>query len=89
MSAIPAVRSPSRRPTHPGALLRDDVIPRLGLSRPAFAAAAGIDGGDLEAILGETAPVEAMSAALLGDLLGNGSEFWLRMQAAYDDWEKL
>lgn len=71
-------------PVHPGALLREDVLPHVKMSKTAFAKALGISRAQLYAILGEAAPVTAAMALRLGKLLGNGPELWLNMQSAFD-----
>lgn len=72
------------RPTHPGELLREDVVPALGRSKTAVAHALGVSRQTLYSLLEEKQPVTAQMAIRLGKLLGNGPEIWLRMQAAYD-----
>jgi len=81
-----AKRDPNRCPTHPGELLREDVLPALRISKTDFADAIGISRQHLYDILGEKKPVSAEIAARLGAALGNGPGIWLRMQAAYDAW---
>ena len=72
------------RPTHPGELLRDDVLPSLGKSKAKIAELLGISRQTLYDILGERAPITPGMALRFGKLLGNGPDFWVRMQAAYD-----
>lgn len=82
----------TRLPTHPGALLREDVLPNLGLSVSAFARSLGISRQTLHAVLAERSGVSAELALRLGALLGNGAQLWLDMQTKYDLWraeEKL
>lgn len=82
----------TRLPTHPGALLREDVLPTLGLSVSAFARSLGISRQTLHAVLAERSGVSAELALRLGALLGNGAQLWLDMQTKYDLWlaeEKL
>ena len=77
----------SRRPTHPGAILKDDVIPALGLSVAQTAERLGISRQFLHRILAGRAPVTAATALRLGRLCGNGPELWLNMQQACDLWD--
>jgi addiction module HigA family antidote len=77
---------PGRQPTHPGALLREDVIPALGLSVTAAAEALGVSRQSLHAILSERQAVTPEMAVRLGKLCGNGAGIWLRMQQAHDLW---
>jgi addiction module HigA family antidote len=73
-------------PTHPGAILREDVLPALRLSVTAAAQKLGISRQTLHAILAETASVTPEMAARLGKLCGNGAGLWLRLQPARDLW---
>jgi addiction module HigA family antidote len=70
-----------RVPTHPGALLRADVLPSLpGMSVSAFARKLGVSRQTLHAVLAERRGVSAEMALRLGTLLGNGAQLWLDMQ---------
>ena len=72
------------RPTHPGEILREDVLPALGISKTRFAALLRVSRQTLYDLLGEKQPVTPKMALRLGRLLGNGPDIWLRMQGAYD-----
>jgi addiction module HigA family antidote len=74
----------SRIPTHPGAVLREDVFPALNMPKTKIAAALGISRSLLYAILGEHTPVTPNIALRLGKFLGNGPELWMDMQVAHD-----
>ncbi len=79
-----------RQPTHPGAILREDVIPALkeqGVNLSQFTRALGISRSLLYSILDENRPVTTNIAVRLGKVLGNGPVIWLNMQRAYDLWE--
>jgi addiction module HigA family antidote len=82
-----AKRNPNRCPTHPGALLRDDVIPATGRSKAEIAGLLGISRQHLYDILRERKPVSPSVAVRLGKLFGDGAGVWTRMQAAYDTWQ--
>ena len=79
-------RNPSRCPTHPGELLREDILPAIGLGKSAVAEALGISRQHLYDILNERKPVSPEVAVRLGKAFGDGAGVWLRMQAAYDAW---
>ncbi len=74
------------QPTHPGALLREDVLPALGISVTECAGKLGVSRQSLHAILAERAAVTVEMAVRLGKLCGNGPRLWLRMQQAHDLW---
>ena len=75
-----------RPPTHPGAVLREDVIPALGVKVMTAARELGVSRQTLHRILAEDAPVTPAMAVRLGKFCGNGPELWLNMQGRYDLW---
>jgi addiction module HigA family antidote len=79
-------RNPNRTPTHPGELLREDVIPATGKTKSEIAALLGISRQHLYDILKGNKPVSPEVAVRLGKLFGNGAGLWLRMQTAFDQW---
>ncbi len=72
------------RPTHPGEVLREEVLPALDLSRVEVARRLGVSRALLYAILAEKAPVTPAMALRLARLLGGSAESWLNMQRTYD-----
>ena len=48
-----SLRNPSRRPTHPGAILREDVLPELDITQSAFANHLGVSRLTVSEILHE------------------------------------
>jgi addiction module HigA family antidote len=84
--AYVAKRNPDRCPIHPGALLREDVIPATGKTKAEIAQLLGISRQHLYDILRERKPVSPGVAVRFGKLFGDGAGVWVRMQAAYDTW---
>ena len=82
-----ARRNSNRCPTHPGALLREDLIPATGKSVAAIAGLLGISRQHLNDIVHERKAVSPEIAVRLGKLFGDGAGVWTRMQAAYDTWQ--
>ena len=76
-----------RRPTHPGAVLREDVLPAMGITVTEFAARLHVSRQTLHGVLAEHKPITAQLALRIGKLLGNGPTLWAGMQQAYDLWE--
>ena len=77
-----------RVPTHPGAIIREDVLPSLqGMSVSAFARSLGVSRQTLHSVLAERSGVSAEMALRLGALLGNGAQLWLDMQTKFDLWQ--
>ena len=73
-----------RIPTHPGAILREDVLPNLQMPVSRAAKSLGVSRQTLHKILAEKAPVTPEMAVRLGKFCGNGPDVWLAMQANYD-----
>ncbi len=87
--AYAAKRNPDMCPSHPGALLKDVMIPAVQRSVTEIAQLLGISRQHFYDILGERKPVTPNVAARLGKLFGDGPGVWLRMQANYDAWHAL
>lgn len=77
---------PRRPPTHPGAILREDVLPALNLSVSAAARQLRVTRQTLHRLLAGTSGVSPEMALRLGKFCGNGPQLWLRMQQNYDLW---
>lgn len=87
MMTYAAMRNPDRQPTHPGELLREDVLPAVGKPKAEIARLLGISRQQLYDILDEKKPISPAMAVRLGKLFGNGASLWVRMQGAYDTWQ--
>lgn len=81
-----AKKSRDRCPTHPGEVLRDDVLPALGLSVTDAAKGLNVTRQTLHRILAGTTAVTPEMALRLGKFCGNGPRLWGRVQEAYDLW---
>ena len=81
------VKRPLKRsPVHPGEILREDVLPTIGLSVTEAARRLGISRQQLHRVLACTNPITTDMALRIGKFAGNGPGLWLRMQQAYDLW---
>jgi antitoxin HigA-1 len=76
---------------HPAAVLRDDVLPALGLSVTAAASQLGVSRITLSRVLNGRAAISPEMAlrlqAWLGKERGGDAGLWLRMQAHHDLWQ--
>ncbi|EJW13584.1 HigA protein (antitoxin to HigB) [Rhodovulum sp. PH10] len=79
-------RHASIAPTHPGTILRDDVLPALSLTVTEAAERLGVSRQTLHRILAGKAAVTPEMALRIGKFCGNGPGLWLRMQADHDLW---
>ena len=74
-------------PMHPGELLREDVLPALGITQTVAARHLGISRQSLHEILSEKRAVTPEMAVRLGKLCGNGPALWAGLQSKYDVWK--
>jgi antitoxin HigA-1 len=83
------LRNPKRRPTHPGAILREDVLPALQMTQGEFADRLGVSRLSVSELLHEKRAISPGMALRLSKLLDTTPESWLSMQAVVDIWEEL
>jgi antitoxin HigA-1 len=81
------LRHPKKRPTHPGAILREDVLPAVGMTQTEFAQRLGVSRLTVSELLLEKRALTTAMAARLGKLLGTTPESWMNMQTALELWE--
>lgn len=79
-------RRRQRPPTHPGEVLREDVLPALGVTVSRAAADMGVSRMTLHRLLQGRTRVTPTMALRLGRYCGNGAAIWLRLQDAHDLW---
>ena len=71
-------------PIHPGEIIREDILPEVGLTVTASAKALGVSRQMLHGILAERRPLSAVMCLRISRLFGSSPEMWLRLQATYD-----
>ena len=82
-----SLRDPKRRPTHPGAVLREDILPALGLTQGQFALHMDVSRLTVSELVHEKRGLSAEIAVRLAMVLRTTPETWMRMQQAVDLWE--
>jgi addiction module HigA family antidote len=87
--AVPNTRKLTRRPTHPGEMLREDFMPDYGLNVAGLADAAGVSRQSINELLRGRRAVSPEMAIRLSRLFGNSAEFWMNAQRAVDLWDAL
>lgn len=76
---------PKRRVVvHPGEMLMEGYLIPMGLSQAEFARQSGIPAPTVCEIVAGKRRISSRLAIILGDVLGNGPEFWIRLQADHD-----
>src|SRR2546430_16681413 len=71
-------------PVHPGEIIKEDILPSVGLSVTAAAKALGVSRQMLHGILAGRKPLSAVMCLKVARLFGGSPEVWMRLQAAYD-----
>jgi antitoxin HigA-1 len=82
----PITRPLRRAPTHPGAVLRDEIIPALKMTVSDIASELHITRRTMHRIMTGATAITPELAVRLGKFCGNGPDLWLRMQTSYDLW---
>ena len=86
MSEFMITRRPKRQPTHPGEVLREDVLPAMNVTITGFAQRTRMSRQTVHAILACTRSISPEAALRIGAVVGNGARVWLAMQMEYDLW---
>lgn len=82
-----SMRDPRRKPTHPGEVLREDVLPALNMTQTELARRLGVSRLSVSELLHGKRALSADMAVRIGRLTNTSPESWLRMQEALDLWE--
>ena len=77
----------TRKPIHPGAVLREDVLPALGLTQTELARRLGVSRLTVSELLHEKRAMSPDMAIRLARLLDTTPQSWLNMQQALDLWQ--
>jgi len=78
-----------RRPTHPGALLREETLPAAQLTQSELAARLGVSRRAVNDLVHERRSVTPDLAHRLSRVFNTTPEFWLRLQQSVDIWDAL
>jgi addiction module HigA family antidote len=85
--SVPHTLPMKRRPTHPGAMLREDFLSDYSLTVTGLAEAVGVSRQSINELLRERRAVSPEMAIRLARFFGNSPEFWLNAQRAVDLWD--
>ena len=78
-----------RRPTHPGEVLREDVLPAAGINQTQLARMLRVSRRTVNEIVQEKRGVSADMAHRLARVFTTTPDVWLNMQKAVDIWDAL
>jgi antitoxin HigA-1 len=79
-------RHSSIDPVHPGEILREDVFPALGVTKPVLAEALQVSRQSLHELFTLKRSVTPEMALRLEAVVGSTAETWLALQAERDLW---
>jgi len=79
--------SRTRKPTHPGELIREDLLAETGLSQTQLAKLMGVSRRTVSEIVHERRKITPDIAFRLARVFNSTPEMWLNMQQAADLWE--
>src|SRR6202140_1280303 len=71
-------------PVHPGEIIKEDILPSVGLSVTDAAKALGVSRQMLHDIMAGRKPLSAVMCLKVSRLFGSTPELWMRLQAAHD-----
>lgn len=76
-----------RKPSHPGALIRNVILPETGLSISSLAKRCGVARNTMSKIVNERGDVTEDMAIRLSRVLGSTPQFWIAMQTKLNLWK--
>ena len=82
-----SMRDPKRKPTHPGEVLREDVLPALKMTQGELAKRLGVSRLSVSELLHGRRALSEDMAMRIGLLTKTTAESWMRMQTALTLWE--
>jgi antitoxin HigA-1 len=78
-----------RCPTHPGKLLREEILPAAELTQAELATRLGVSRRSISDLLRERRALTPDMAHRLARVFETTPEFWMNLQQAVDIWETL
>ena len=81
------MRDSKRKPTYPGEVLREDVLPALKMTQGELARRLGVSRLSVSELLHGRRAMSADMAVRISRLTSTTAESWLRMQMAVDLWD--
>ncbi len=76
-----------RKPTHPGELMREDLLAEIGMSQAKLARQMGVSRKTISDLVNERRRVTPDMAYRLAMVFNSTPEMWLNMQQAVDLWD--
>lgn len=86
MRSSPVALKRGMKPEHPGAILKNIILPELRISQLELAKRLGVSRRTISEIVRQKRPVTPDMAMRLGMVFNTTPKFWLNLQAAVDLW---
>jgi antitoxin HigA-1 len=83
---VRVMKAMKRRPTHPGAILKEDYLSPLDMTITDMAGKLGVSRKTLSKILNENGAITPDMALRLSRAFGTTPDLWLNLQKNYDLW---
>jgi len=82
-----SLRDKNRKPTHGGAILREDILPTLNITQGELADKLKVSRRTISEILHEKRPITPDMAIRIGVFTNTTPQSWLNMQQTLDIWQ--
>ena len=82
-----SLRDKNRKPTHGGAILREDILPALKMTQGELADKLKVSRRTISEILHEKRPITPDMAIRIGVFTNTTPQSWLNMQQTLDLWQ--
>lgn len=82
-----SLRDKNRKPTHGGAILREDILPTLNMTQGELAEKLKVSRRTISEILHEKRPITPDMAIRIGVFTNTTPQSWLNMQQTLDIWQ--
>jgi addiction module HigA family antidote len=82
-----SLRDKNRKPTHGGAILREDILPTLNMTQGELADKLKVSRRTISEILHEKRPITPDMAIRIGVFTNTTPQSWLNMQQTLDIWQ--
>ena len=82
-----SLRDKNRKPTHGGAILREDILPTLHMTQGELADKLKVSRRTISEILHEKRPITPDMAIRIGVFTNTTPQSWLNMQQTLDIWQ--
>lgn len=79
--------TPSKRPTHPGEFIKEDILNELAMTQEQLAMTLGVSRRTINQLIKGKRRISIDIALRLGKFTRTAPETWLNLQAAIDLWE--